>query len=164
MPCKKGSANCQLTNPSDTYGVLAGYDAGIGYDLASGLGSVDVTNLVNSGGFVNNGNAADLTISSPNPVLTISAPATSATMTLTLASVAGFTGTFNLTANSCSAMLPATTCWFNPASVTINPANASATTILTVITTGTSAASHTPSIGRAERAIAGSAALFGLSA
>ena len=47
MPCLKGSPNCTTTNPADQYGVLTGYSAGIGYDLATGLGSVDAQNLVN---------------------------------------------------------------------------------------------------------------------
>ena len=47
MPCLKGTPNCTVTNPSDHYGVLSGYSASAGYDLASGLGSVNATNLVN---------------------------------------------------------------------------------------------------------------------
>jgi hypothetical protein len=48
MPCLKGSANCNVTNPGDRYGVLSGYASTAGYDLASGLGSVNAANLVNS--------------------------------------------------------------------------------------------------------------------
>src|SRR5262249_39034711 len=51
MPCAKGSANCVITNPANRYGVLSGYDAGVGYDLATGLGSVDVFNLVTAAGW-----------------------------------------------------------------------------------------------------------------
>ena len=47
MPCLKGSPNCSTTNPADQYGVMTGYNAGIGYDRATGLGSVDAQNLVN---------------------------------------------------------------------------------------------------------------------
>jgi len=46
MPCYAGSPNCQVTTEGDEYGVLTGYNAGTGYDLASGLGSVNATNLV----------------------------------------------------------------------------------------------------------------------
>src|SRR5256712_14070277 len=46
MPCLKGSPNCTTTNSSHQYGVLTGYTAGTGYDLATGLGSVNVQNLV----------------------------------------------------------------------------------------------------------------------
>ena len=55
VPCLYGTMNCYLTNPLDTYGLLStsstslvpAYSAGPGYDLATGLGSVNVTNLVN---------------------------------------------------------------------------------------------------------------------
>ena len=47
MPCLRGSPNCTTTNSSDQYGVMTGYNAGIGYDLATGLGSVNAQNLVN---------------------------------------------------------------------------------------------------------------------
>jgi Pro-kumamolisin, activation domain/Bacterial Ig-like domain (group 3) len=47
MPCASGSSNCTTTYGGDQYGVLTGYNAGTGYDLATGLGSVDVNNLVN---------------------------------------------------------------------------------------------------------------------
>ncbi|MGH9596220.1 MAG: Ig-like domain repeat protein [Edaphobacter sp.] len=48
MPCIKGSPNCNTTTPSDRYGILSGYPAATGYDLATGLGSVNAANLVNN--------------------------------------------------------------------------------------------------------------------
>ncbi len=48
MPCVKGTANCTVTNSSDRYGVLSGYGGTVGYDLATGLGSVNAANLVNN--------------------------------------------------------------------------------------------------------------------
>jgi hypothetical protein len=48
MPCLKGSANCTVTNSGDRYGVLSGYGSAAGYDLATGLGSVNAANLVNN--------------------------------------------------------------------------------------------------------------------
>src|SRR6202035_1386855 len=47
-PCAKSSPNCNFSNASDTYGILAGYNAGAGYDLATGLGSVNAANLVHN--------------------------------------------------------------------------------------------------------------------
>ncbi|MGB6484566.1 MAG: Ig-like domain repeat protein [Candidatus Acidiferrales bacterium] len=44
MPCAEGSENCA---PGGLYGVLPGYSAGTGYDQATGLGSVNASNLVN---------------------------------------------------------------------------------------------------------------------
>ena len=46
VPCSRNSPNCNFTNGSDAYGVLSGYSAGTGYDLATGLGSLNVYNLV----------------------------------------------------------------------------------------------------------------------
>src|SRR5882757_262508 len=48
MPCVKGAPNCTVTNSGDSYGVLSGYASATGYDLATGLGSVNAANLVNS--------------------------------------------------------------------------------------------------------------------
>jgi Pro-kumamolisin, activation domain/Bacterial Ig-like domain (group 3) len=47
MPCQRGSINCTTATAGDQYGVLSGYATGVGYDLATGLGSVNVANLVN---------------------------------------------------------------------------------------------------------------------
>jgi len=46
MPCATGSPNCNTANPGDQFGVLSGYSTGTGYDLATGLGSVNANNLV----------------------------------------------------------------------------------------------------------------------
>jgi Pro-kumamolisin, activation domain/Bacterial Ig-like domain (group 3) len=46
MPCMSGSLNCTVSNPGDSYGVLSGYATTSGYDLATGLGSVNAANLV----------------------------------------------------------------------------------------------------------------------
>jgi subtilase family serine protease len=47
MPCVTNSPNCLTDTSGDKNGVLSGYDATSGYDLATGLGSVNVANLVN---------------------------------------------------------------------------------------------------------------------
>jgi hypothetical protein len=47
MPCTAGSPNCTVTTSGDAFGALSGYTTASGYDLATGLGSVNVTNLVN---------------------------------------------------------------------------------------------------------------------
>ena len=46
MPCATGSPNCTTNVGTDTYGILSGYSAVAGYDMATGLGSVDANNLV----------------------------------------------------------------------------------------------------------------------
>ncbi len=47
MPCLTGSPNCSTKTAGDQYGLLTGFNAGAGYDLATGLGSVNASNLVN---------------------------------------------------------------------------------------------------------------------
>ena len=47
MPCTTNSPNCNTAMAGDRYGILSGYNAGPGYDLATGLGSVNVSNLLN---------------------------------------------------------------------------------------------------------------------
>jgi hypothetical protein len=46
VPCQSGSLDCTTTTSADHYGIINGYDAGIGYDLATGLGSINANNLV----------------------------------------------------------------------------------------------------------------------
>jgi subtilase family serine protease len=48
MPCVTGSLDCFTNNASNPVGVLTGWNTGTGYDLATGLGSVDATNLINN--------------------------------------------------------------------------------------------------------------------
>jgi Pro-kumamolisin, activation domain/Bacterial Ig-like domain (group 3) len=46
MPCAAGSTpDCTVSLGGDKYGVLSGYDAKAGYDLSTGLGSVNAFNL-----------------------------------------------------------------------------------------------------------------------
>ncbi len=52
MACVTGSPNCVTSTTGDQNGVLSGYAATAGYDLATGLGSVNVANLVNNWGTV----------------------------------------------------------------------------------------------------------------
>jgi hypothetical protein len=47
MPCIAGSRDCVVKTTGHQYGILKGWATGTGYDLATGLGSLNVTNLVN---------------------------------------------------------------------------------------------------------------------
>ncbi len=63
VPCAGGSPNCSAIQQG-TVGVLSGYSAGPGYDLATGLGSLNVTNLVNNWTSVKfNGSQTGITVS-----------------------------------------------------------------------------------------------------
>ena len=48
MVCASGAPNCTLIHSGDSIGVLPGYSAGTGYDAATGLGSLNVANVVNA--------------------------------------------------------------------------------------------------------------------
>ena len=46
VPCLPGSPNCTVSSSSDHMGILNGYNSTVGYDLATGLGTVNAKNLV----------------------------------------------------------------------------------------------------------------------
>jgi hypothetical protein len=48
VPCQNGSPNCAVSHAGDQFGILAGYNAKVGYDLATGIGSVDVESLLSN--------------------------------------------------------------------------------------------------------------------
>jgi hypothetical protein len=48
MPCTTGTPDCVTNTSGDQNGVLSGYATTTGYDLATGLGSVNAANLVNN--------------------------------------------------------------------------------------------------------------------
>jgi hypothetical protein len=82
VPCSNGSPNCEL----DTAGYYfeSGYNTNIsgGYDLATGLGSVDATQLVNYWGSSSGTAAATVTATpTPNPVTTVEALSVPVTVT-----------------------------------------------------------------------------------
>src|SRR5580658_384035 len=66
VPCQQGSPNCTLSTANDnTKGYYTlGYYAGSGYDLATGLGSVDAAQLVNNWNALNfKSSSTDLSLS-----------------------------------------------------------------------------------------------------
>ena len=100
MPCTKGSTDCTTSVATDKYGVLNGFSTNAGYDLATGLGSVNVKNLVTnwSTGLaaliastttltLNNGSTVNITHGAAVPV-TISVTPTTATGAVSLVSTA----------------------------------------------------------------------------
>ena len=48
VPCVPGDPNCTVIHTGDEVGILSGYASTTGYDLATGLGSVNANNMVNS--------------------------------------------------------------------------------------------------------------------
>jgi hypothetical protein len=48
MPCQAGALNCTVAHSGDSWGILSGFSAGKGFDQATGLGSLNVSNVVNN--------------------------------------------------------------------------------------------------------------------
>ncbi len=66
VPCTVGSAHCTAT--SSSIGTMAGWSAGAGYDLATGLGSVNAYNLVMNWPQPAKTAAVSISSLSPNPM------------------------------------------------------------------------------------------------
>ena len=130
QPCVFGvSPNCSRTNSSDPNGILTGYSAGAGYDGATGLGTINAANLINSFD-------SAFALSSTGPTVTVAAPGDSGTMSATITAKHGFSGTVTF---SCSGLPSGATCSFNPSSATLSSTATTAVTMLTVNTTAPSA-------------------------
>ncbi len=116
VPCTQGTTGCPTAAPFQY-----GFSAGTGYDLVTGLGSVDVTNLATAW--------AGLTPTPDFSVVglsaTASAPGQQATSQITVTSIAGFSGTVDLTCQPSSASAQIT-CSISPTSVTASASGATA--------------------------------------
>jgi subtilase family serine protease len=133
MPCSVGTPNCLApANPSDTISVLSGFDAGAGFDLATGLGSLNVANLVNASGWQSGTGGDDFTLALSPASVTISRGG-SGTVTLTITGNNGYAGTVGFTSASCSSLPSGASCGFSPTSVT-----GSGSTTVTISTTAPS--------------------------
>jgi subtilase family serine protease len=140
QPCTAGTPStipmaqrCPTTAP-----LQIGYAAGVGYDLASGLGSVDAHKLVTSWpGF-----SVTPTYTVGANAVTIASAGGTGTSTLTVAAVNGFNGTVTLTCKPPASTSAKITCSITP-SVTINGSSDTAT--LTVNTTAAHAVAGSPS-------------------
>lgn len=141
--CQKGLPSIQPTSiQCPTAGVFgysaAKFDSATGYNLVTGLGSVNVDALAQ----------AWKGLLAPDFQLTAGAltPATvtagqSTTTTLTIAPIAGSTATVvNFSSSSCAGLPAGATCSFSPASVTFDGAT-NATTLMTITTLPDMAAS-----------------------
>lgn len=122
-----------LTNPSNSQ---AAYNAGTGYDLATGLGTVNAFNLVNANGWTNTTSGKDFTLSLSSSTATVGAPGSSSNpLTLNVVGENGYSGTINFSAASCSGLPSGATCNFTQNSIT-----GSGSTAITISTTAASSA------------------------
>lgn len=132
IACEVGTPSVQPTAIQCPSTGVIGYSAGTGFDLATGLGSVDVNDLA-----VALLNPPDFTASSPTTTLSVFG-GQSGTATITVTPINNFSGSVSF---SCSGLPTGDTCSFNPTTVTPSggePVNTTAT-----IQTGASAASGT---------------------
>jgi len=113
--CAGGSPNCNKTVSSDMYGILTGYNAGVGYDLATGLGSVDAANLVNN--WNSNSTGPNFSLSVNPGAVTIASLGGSGTTVISVTGTNGYSGTITFSAASCSGLPAGNSCSFNPPSV-----------------------------------------------
>jgi subtilase family serine protease len=133
MPCLNPSPNCNVSNSTDLYGILSGFNSTAGYDLATGLGSINARNLVNN--WSSAAPVGQFTVSS-NPSTLSFASGSSGTATLTVTGTNGFAGAVNFTCGvSPVPVNDPPTCFVFPPSVTLNAATTSGTTTLKVSTT-----------------------------
>lgn len=112
MPCATGSPNCSTAIPGDQIGVLTGFSASAGYNEATGLGSINVANLVNAPTVWNTATSTlgvDFNLSLANPASppTITAPGGTAMAMVTVTANNGFAGTVTI---SCSDLPANVTC------------------------------------------------------
>ncbi len=139
QPCVKNKPNCIVATSSDATGVLSGCDAAPGYDLATGLGTINAENLVNN--FANGAGAgtADFALSLQNCTSTIiiSAPGGSGSFTAVITELNGFNTALTYT---CSPMPSEATCNVTATSI-------DATHISAKVTVSTMAASRLIPVG-----------------
>jgi hypothetical protein len=140
VPCLGGSPDCSSAS-NNANGFTIGQIAGPGYDLVTGLGSVNATNLASAWKDASpmQTPSASFSVSvSPNPLAFAANTAGSGTVTVTPGG--GFTGTVTLACASGGTFLPAGySCSFGQTNVTVN--NAIATTTLSLAPSSSSSSS-----------------------
>jgi subtilase family serine protease len=146
VPCAGGSPGCSSTQ-TETNGFLTGGLAGVGYDMATGLGSVNATNLAN--GWKNVADTASQTGSQASSAsfavsvtpATIGMPAGSAgSGRVAITPSGGFTGPVNLACGTGGTFIPAGyTCTFGSSTVQVNGTTATTTLNLTPSSTAAAA-------------------------
>ncbi len=106
-----------------------GFDTGSGYDLVTGLGSVDANALAQA--WASSLVTPDFTFQTSSDLSPSSVPAgQSSAATLTITPVNGSTQTINFNTSSCTAGLPAgAVCAFNPSSVTLDGTDPASVTL-----------------------------------
>ena len=119
-----GDALAETTQANGTLG----YNAGAGYNLATGLGSLNVASLVNQWN-IGSGGAADFVLSADPAAIAVSTAGGSGNTVLSVLAVNGFNDTVNFTSSSCTGLPTGATCSFGTSQV-----SAGSSTTLTIMT------------------------------
>ncbi len=152
VDCQQGTPSCVADpNNSGNY-IMAGYNVGSGYDLATGLGSVDAAAMAQAWGSVStSGNGLNTSSGTPsadyqiasNPAQVSLMPGGTATTSIGVTSLNGFTGTVTL---SCTGQtVHGVSCYFGSVgttstTVTLGNAGATSSTTLTIAATSSATA------------------------
>ena len=136
--CQAGTPTGQPTALVCPSAGVLGFSAATGYDLATGLGSLDLNNLA-----VGLANPPDFSASSPTSSLTIFS-GQSGTATITVVPKNNFSGTVSFT---CSGLPSGSTCSFSPTTVTPPGTTQTTATIQTGGSGSTSTVAITASTG-----------------
>jgi subtilase family serine protease len=118
-PCTAGTKNC----PAGTTSI--GFSAGAGYDQVTGLGSLDVANLISAWTAVTP--TQDFAL---DGLVTSAVAGQASTSTVTVTELNGFTGTINLTCSSAASVK--ISCSLTPASVTFPATGTTQTSTLSM--------------------------------
>jgi subtilase family serine protease len=118
------SANCTTSTAGDLFGVLTGFNAGTGYDLATGLGSINVNNLAQS--FASVVGTSSFSVGPGSGTASVTAGSTT-TYPVTVTGTFGFAGTVNF---ACSGVT-GVTCTGAPATISAGTPAASSTLTIT---------------------------------
>jgi subtilase family serine protease len=119
-----GDALAETTQANGTLG----YNAGAGYNLATGLGSLNVASLVNQWN-IGSGGAADFVLSADPAAIAVSTAGGSGNTVLSVLAVNGFNDTVKFTSSSCTGLPTGATCSFGTSQV-----SAGSSTTLTIMT------------------------------
>jgi hypothetical protein len=123
VPCQSGSPDCPASGEM-------GYSAGVGYDQASGLGSVDAFNLVTT--WDSSSGTPDFTVVATPSTFLVFRGASGFT-TISISTINGFAGTVNLSCQVPSSMTGGG-CSLVPASIT--PTSVATLTVYTTALSG----------------------------
>ncbi len=165
MPCAEGSLNCTGASNSNPVGVLSGFAAGAGFDLATGLGTPNISNFVSGAGNPN------FNLSAGSSPVTIPSGSSTGNVTISASAVGNYTG--SVSSFTCTGLPSGATC---AASGPISLAGAGTTGSTTLTITLASAAAKTapltapaapanPALGRlaiSERAAVTTAGVLGV--